>query len=176
MSKTIQLGTLAGLELAARPSALAGYLFLGLGLGMLGAFGPGLPAAQAVVFGAACALLHFGGELWHNLGHAAAARRAGYPMLGVTFWGLLATSHYPANEGQPPAGVHIQRALGGPLGSAALTVLAGLLLLAVKDSTALAAALGWFFFLDNLLVFCLGAFLPLGFTDGSTILYWLNKR
>ncbi len=134
MSKTIQLGTLAGLELAARPSALAGYLLLGLGLGMLGAFGPGLPAAQAVVFGAACALLHFGGELWHNLGHAAAARRAGYPMLGVTFWGLLATSRYPENEGQPPAGVHIQRALGGPLGSVILTVLAGLILLAVKDT------------------------------------------
>jgi hypothetical protein len=33
-----------------------------------------------------------------------------------------------------------------------------------------------FFALDNLLVFTLGAFLPLGFTDGSTLLYWLPRR
>jgi hypothetical protein len=30
--------------------------------------------------------------------------------------------------------------------------------------------------LDNLLVFTLGAFLPLGFTDGSTILRWWRRR
>ncbi len=32
-----------------------------------------------------------------------------------------------------------------------------------------------FFFLDNLLVLTLGALLPLGFTDGSTILRWRAK-
>jgi hypothetical protein len=39
--------------------------------------------------------------------------------------------------------------------------------------------LGWvgtFFFLDNLLIFTLGVFVPLGFTDGSTLLRWWGKR
>jgi hypothetical protein len=43
----------------------------------------------------------------------------------------------------------------------------------------LGSALWWvgvFFFLDNLIVFTLGALLPLGFTDGSTLLYWWGKR
>ncbi|MCP4424315.1 MAG: hypothetical protein GY803_07490 [Chloroflexi bacterium] len=36
--------------------------------------------------------------------------------------------------------------------------------------------LSLFFFLDNLLVFTLGAFLPLGFTDGSTLIrYWPHR-
>ncbi|MBK7920605.1 MAG: hypothetical protein IPJ94_31005 [Chloroflexi bacterium] len=30
-------------------------------------------------------------------------------------------------------------------------------------------------FLDNLLVLTLGAFLPLGFTDGSTLLRYMNQ-
>jgi hypothetical protein len=33
-----------------------------------------------------------------------------------------------------------------------------------------------FFFLENLFVFTLAAFLPLGFTDGSTLLEWRGKR
>jgi hypothetical protein len=36
--------------------------------------------------------------------------------------------------------------------------------------------LATFFFLDNLLVLTLGSFLPLGFTDGSTLLEWWGKR
>ena len=176
MPKIIRLGVLTGLELNARPSALAAYLILTVSLSALGVFALGLPPLQALLFGLICAVLHFGGELWHNLSHAAAARRAGYPMIGVTFWGLLATSRYPENEGSPPANVHIQRALGGPLGSIVMTVLAGVILLAAKDSAPLTASLSWFFFLDNLLVFSLGSFLPLGFTDGSTILYWLKRR
>jgi hypothetical protein len=34
---------------------------------------------------------------------------------------------------------------------------------------------GLFIFLDNLLIYTLGAMLPLGFTDGSTILNWRGK-
>jgi hypothetical protein len=33
-----------------------------------------------------------------------------------------------------------------------------------------------FFGLENLLLYGLGAFLPLGFTDGSTLLEWWPKR
>jgi hypothetical protein len=44
-------------------------------------------------------------------------------------------------------------------------------------ATAVTGFLLLFFFLDNLLVFTLGAFLPLGFTDGSTLLrYWPQRH
>lgn len=97
-------------------------------------------------------------------------------MSGVTFLGPLATSRYPANEGELPAKIHIRRALGGPVASAILTILTGLLLLAQPGA---AGGVGYWLtlltFLGNLLVFTLGAFLPLGFTDGSTLLRWWGK-
>jgi hypothetical protein len=31
-------------------------------------------------------------------------------------------------------------------------------------------------FLDNFFVFTLGAFIPLGFNDVSTIIYWMRRR
>jgi hypothetical protein len=40
----------------------------------------------------------------------------------------------------------------------------------------LAFSLLVFFFLDNLLVFTIGSLLPLGFTDGSTLLAWWPRR
>jgi hypothetical protein len=36
--------------------------------------------------------------------------------------------------------------------------------------------LALFFFLENFVVFTLEVFLPLGFNDGSTLLYWLRRR
>jgi hypothetical protein len=60
-----------------------------------------------------------------------------------------------------------------------MTVFAGLLLYIIR-SMDLGEGVVWyvfvFFALDNLLFFTLGAFLPLGFTDGSTLLYWWPKR
>ncbi len=176
MGKTIYLGTLAGLDLRARSSIWLAYPALCLALAVIGVFVLGMSLAEALVCAAACGLLHFAGELWHNLGHAAAARCAGHPMIGVTFWGLLAASRYPAEEGQLPPAVHIRRALGGPLGSALLTALAGPAWLALQTAPRPFYWVSLFFFLDNLLVYSLGAFLPLGFTDGSTLLYWLRQR
>jgi len=36
--------------------------------------------------------------------------------------------------------------------------------------------LALFFFLVNLFGFTLGSLLPLGFTDGSTLLHWWNRQ
>jgi hypothetical protein len=173
-----QLGRLAGLNLSVVPLALAGSILLlvllcSIGIGVLN-----LPIGEAILGSLLAVLLHWISVTAHHLGHAWAARRTGYAMMGIRFgmWGLLASSVYPRNEQALPAKIHIQRALGGPLGSFLVSIFAlavAFVLRAVNDT------LGWvgiFFFLDNLLVFTLGVFVPLGFTDGSTLLQWWRKR
>jgi len=54
-------------------------------------------------------------------------------------------------------------------------VLFGLLGLLLPAGNGLFYALVWFLAIDNFFVLGLGALLPLGFTDGSTILYWRGK-
>jgi len=99
-------------------------------------------------------------------------------MIGIRLgeWGLLGTSVYPPDEQTLPARIHIRRALGGPTGSLLLSAVAAVTALALRT---VGGALWWvavFFFLDNLVVFTLGAFLPLGFTDGGALLQWWGKR
>ncbi len=170
------LGTLAGLRLSVIPLAALGSLLIwavcaGLGMQLLG-----LSFASAAIGSLFAVALHWLSELVHNLGHAWAAQRTGHPMTGVRFGtlALLGQSLYPADEPSLPGRVHIQRALGGPMASAMLTVLAGLLAqMAGRDGVF--GGLAWFFLLENLLVFTLGAFAPLPGLDGGTILYWLRR-
>ena len=174
--KEYPLGSLGGLHLSASPSAVAGMLILTVILTLVGLLLIDLPPGQAVLFGLFGALLHFLSELAHQFGHAWAARRTGYPMTGVRFWTIFGASLYPAEEPQLPAAVHIRRALGGPPVSLLLALLALPLVLALRSGGGLAWWLALLFFLENLLVFGLGAFLPLGFNDGSTLLYWWGKK
>jgi hypothetical protein len=173
--KEYPLGTLAGLRLSALPSAVAGLLILAVVLIVAAFWLLDLTMAQAILFGLLGTLLHFLSELFHQFGHAWAARRAGYPMTGVRFWTIFSASVYPADEPPLPAAIHIRRALGGPMFSLLLALLSLPLALALRTG----GLVGWlslFFFLENLLIFGLGAFLPLGFNDGSTLLYWWGKR
>jgi hypothetical protein len=176
MAKEYPLGHLAGLRLSANPSALAAALVLWLILAFIAVAILHLPPIEAVVGGFLAVILHFVSEFLHHLGHAWAARRTGYPMTGVRFWFLFAMSLYPPDEGELPASVHIRRALGGAPASLLVTLLTGVIVLALRP---LEGSLLWwlaiFLFLDNLLVFTLGAFLPLSFTDGSTLLKWWGK-
>lgn len=175
MPAKFALGTLYGLEISAKPSALAGFVGIWVVLGALGYFWLGLTAFESIVGGLVCAFLHFLSELFHQLGHAGAARRTGYPMRGIRFWGVLSSSLYPKDEPPLSGKIHIRRALGGPAVSFVATVVAFLILLIAQNSGGLFFWIALWFFLDNLLVFFLGAFLPLGFTDGSTILNWWGK-
>jgi hypothetical protein len=75
-----------------------------------------------------------------------------------------------------PATIHIRRALGGPVATLAATLLVGLGISALRPAGGLVWWLAAFFFLDGLLIFTLGALLPLGFTDGSTLMHWWGKR
>ncbi len=178
MRTSLRLGTLASLSLSASPSALLGSIVLwlaltGIAIGLLH-----FTTGEAIVAALAAVALHWFSETIHQLGHARAARRAGYPMVGIRYWGLLSMSIYPPDEPALPADVHIQRALGGPLMSSNVVIAAAIILLLLRLSRATGALwwLGIFFLFDNLLVMTLGALLPLGFTDGSTLLHWRNKK
>lgn len=176
MQQTFMLGKLGGLTISARPNAIIGLIGLAVLLIVVGWVALDLPPVQAVIGGIAAALLHYLFELAHHLGHARAAARTGYPMLGLRYWWLLAQSIYPKDEPALPAGVHIRRALGGPMMSLALAAAAGMIALLVSPLGGLPWWLSIFSFLDNLLVFTIGAFLPLGFTDGSTLLQYWGKQ
>ena len=168
MSKEITL------RLSARRSAWITFLLLWAALTIVAIVWLKAVPGAALAGGLAAAMLHWLSELAHQLGHAWAARRSGYPMSGIRFWGPLSTCLYP-DEPELPAGVHIRRALGGPLVSFSLSILAGLLALWAYPAGGLLFYVLAFFCLDNFLVLTLGAFLPLGFTDGSTLLTWYGR-
>ena len=175
--KEFRLGRLGGLELSAVPSAFLGSLVLWLGLSGIAIILLRLPASDAVLGALAATALHWISDTLHQLGHARAARQTGHPMLGIRYWGVLSSSVYPADEPTLPAAVHLRRALGGPIMSALVTLVAAALVLAAQ-SAGVYGIIRWlalFFLLANLFVFTLGPFLPLGFTDGSTLLHWRNK-
>lgn len=174
MTDPITLGQIAGLRLSARPSAIFGSLLL---WGLFSALGWALFAQPgvALLFGLACTVLHWLSDLVHHLGHARAARQTGYPMIGVRAWFIFGQSLYPQDEPPLPGRIHIRRALGGPIASILLGCLAGTLALLTHPS----ASPAWWALgvvaLDNWLLLGFGAFLPLGFTDGSTLLAWWGK-
>lgn len=173
-----KLGKIAGLKLSARPAAIYGSIALfvvlaGSAIGILR-----LTVVEAILGSLAAVVLHWVAAFAHQLGHARAARQTGYPMTGIRFgsFGLLAASLYPPDEPVLPAGVHIRRALGGPGGSLLVSIVAAIITLALRASGGLLWWLAIYFFLDNFIVFAFGSFLPLGFTDGSTLLKWWGKR
>ena len=173
--KDYALGTLAGLQLSAEPSAVASSLG-GWALASGAARRLGLPGGRAAGVGLAVVGLHWASELFHQLGHASAARHTGHPMTGIRAWILLSASGYPADEPALPAGIHIRRALGGPAASALLSLVTLGVARAVPRRWPLLRGLAWFTFWENLLVFTVGAFIPLGFNDGSTLLHWWHRR
>ena len=102
----------------------------------------------------------------------------GYPMSGIRFGThvVFATALYPADEPALPAGTHIQRALGGPIVSGVVTIIAFVVMRVISALSPLWSFVAWFFFLENLLLFTLQALIPLGFNDGGTIWHYLRQR
>jgi hypothetical protein len=171
--RKISLGTFYNLEISATPSAFVAFVAVWFVLSGMGLFVLRFSFLAAVVSAFAIACLHWLSELLHHLGHAGAARNTGYPMRGIRFVHVLAFSVYPKEEPALSGQIHIRRALGGPLMSFWVTVIALLILLVAQNTSELFYWIALCFFLDNLLVFTLGAFLPLSFTDGGTIArYW----
>jgi hypothetical protein len=176
MNRTLRLGSLFRLKFMARMSAVTGFLLLWLIFSLIGWFALDWGVATAVLTAFFAAILHFLGEFWHQLGHAWAAHRTGWPMSGVMFIWVLAASLYPRDEPELPARTHIRRALGGPAASLLLAIVMGMGVWGIRPFTTPIDYLLLYIFLDNLLFFTLGAMLPLGFTDGSTLLrYWPER-
>lgn len=178
LKKLYTIGNVGGLRLTATPAVLIWVVVLWLVLAAVGVLALDLPVGAAFVGGFVAALLHQLAELLHQFGHAWMAANTGYPMIGVRFWFLLGASVYPKDEGDLPRSVHIRRALGGIPAS----IMAGgfAAMLAILLLAAGAGPVVWwvvsFFAVDNVVVFGLGSLLPLGFTDGSTILRNLTKN
>jgi hypothetical protein len=176
--KERSLGTLAGLRLTGIPLALIGSIALYvIAVVLMAAFN--IPIGSALLGGIVVVILHWLTEVVHQLGHAWAARRTGYPMSGIRFGklGVLSTCVYPPDEPPLPAKLHIRRALGGPIFSAWLSSIAFIvILMTVRGIDAVWSFVLWFFFLENLFVMTLQVFIPLGFNDGGTIWHWIRKR
>jgi hypothetical protein len=134
------------------------------------------PPITSITLGLLGVFLHYAFEFWHQYSHAWAARRTGYPMEGMLYIWVLAMSLYPKTEPELPAEIHIQRAIGGPIGSLALGLFGGILTWALHPFGGVLYLFTWFIFLENFFLFGLGALLPLGFTDGNTLLKWWKKR
>lgn len=175
MAAKIELGTYAGLRWTASRNVGVGMVIIAALVAVAALALTDSTPVEAIIGAVLCAVIHFLLEAWHQLGHAWAARRTGYPMAGAHFWWVLARSIYPSNEGELPGRIHIRRALGGPIGSGLLCIVLLVVVLALRPWTQLPGWVAVFALLDNIFVFTFGALLPLGFTDGSTLLQWWGK-
>jgi hypothetical protein len=169
-----KLGTVGGLTLTAETSAYVSFVATFIVLIIAGTLVLDLPLVAIIIGAAIGTVWHWVAEFLHQYGHALAASRIGHPMIGLHFWGNLGRSIYPPNEGKLKPREHIFRALGGPAFSTLITIVLAILLIIADAIGGAVYYTVLFMFLDNLLVFTLGPWLPLGFTDGSTLVYWLR--
>ncbi|MFO7664364.1 MAG: hypothetical protein R6X18_17470 [Chloroflexota bacterium] len=172
MSKRYSLGQFGGLKITADETAALGGLVLAGLYSVVGYKLYRLRPGRAIAGGLVATLLHFLSELWHQFGHARAARESGYPMEGIHLWGVLGNSVYPVDEPDLSGDVHVRRALGGPKASLGATIIGTLIAALIGPTRGLLGMISTLFALENLLIFTLGAFLPLRFieTDGSILL------
>jgi Zn-dependent protease len=161
MNDRTRLGRIQDVDVTAERSVAPAFGLMWLLFSLIGMRFFKLRPGAALGGGLLVALLHFFSELWHQLGHARAARATGYPMESIHLWTALGTSVYPEDEGAVPPEAHVERALGGPKVSALLTIGASAVALLAWPIGGLARMVTSLFALDNLLVFTLGALLPL---------------
>ncbi len=173
--KTIHLGKLFGLQISILPPGFVGTLVLWIVFTVIARSGLNIPFSQSLLMGLIATLLHWTFELIHSLGHAYAAKRTGYPMTGITFGAMavFALTLYPTDEPELSPSIHIRRALGGPIINGILSIAFFLLLPFWSGNW---FWLGMFALFENLFVYTLQVFIPLGFNDGSTILRNLRKK
>jgi Zn-dependent protease len=165
------------LKLGATPLGIVGTLILFVLLSSVAIQAFHLPLREAVLLSLAAFLLHWVSILVHQLGHAWAALATGYPMTGIRLgaYGFFATSLYPSDEPVLPSFTHARRALGGPVATGALALVA-LAMTSVLGSIGTAFWwLGSFLFFDNLALAVI-SLMPLGFTDGGVLLrHWMQR-
>jgi hypothetical protein len=165
------------LKLGATPLGIVGTLILFVLVSAIALGALHLPPGEAVLLSLVAVLVHWISILVHQLGHAWAARGTGYAMTGIRFgaYGFFATSLYPSDEPVLPSFTHARRALGGPLATGALALVA----LAMTSALgSIGTAFWWldsFLFFDNLALAVI-SLMPLGFTDGGVLLRHWKQR
>ena len=167
--------TVWGTRIRVKPAVLANLLGLwGLAAWLAGRGHPERPWSVRILVGLFATIAMMVADFGHAMAHIISARYAGAPMDEILISEGMPRTLYYDNDVPPRA--HRTRALGGPIFSFLLTLAAGLVALLFRPIGGLPLSLAVFTFLDNLLVFTIGALLPLGFTDGSTILTWWGQR
>lgn len=175
MKPQVKLFNLMGLTFYGTPLLVVGVLF---GWGLFAGLAIALfdiPTGEAILGGLLLVFLNEAGEIWHQFGHAIAARRTGYPMTGVSLWLTIGTSLYPDDEPELSGKIHIQRALGGPIFSLIPAIITGIIALALQPFDETPGWIALFCFVNMIGVFVIGAMMPLGISDGSTILRYRGK-
>ncbi len=171
----IRWGRIGGLNLAVAPSAVIASVLSWTILAAIAYWLLGLGPAEALVGAALGLAIHWSLVVAHHLGHVCTASWTGYPMVGIRFWAVMAADQYPPDEPELPAAVHLRRVMGGPVVTLTLVVLLSLGALAWRSTAGLPGWMVMWAWLDSVLL-GVGELLPLGFTDGDTILYWWRRR
>ncbi len=140
-----------------------------------------LAPGPALLAGVLTAPIMFFSEWLHQWGHARAARRTGYPMIGMHFHSIFAASQYPADEPELPARTHIRRALGGFWVNVLFGLLVAPLAWYLWPRGGVPGWLAGFAFLWNTVGVGFGAFTPIDLpgvftTDGGTLLRYWRKQ
>ena len=175
MTKTRFFGNWCGVDWGYWPLAVWGSL--GLWAVLAGSLWWRVGDVPSAVAGGFLGMsLHWLGEALHQAGHAWVAKRVGYPQSRWIFLHLFIAAQYPKDEPTLPTAVHRRRALGGLPASLLVSALAAVWLFLLTPASPLWLAIAQFVFWENLLLFSLGALLPLytitgmGFeTDGDTL-------
>jgi hypothetical protein len=177
MKKAIGVFDLYGMRVQVRRSVIPYSLGAAVVLALLAGLVFDISWPLAIIGAVVAVLGHWLVAMIHHYGHYSAGKFVGHSLRHVVMFALLSRDSYPPNEGELPAQIHIRRALGGPIASSLALIGIGVIAL-------ICFLTGWDGFwpiyvvlLDNLVVFVLGAFIPLDFvgfeTDGSTLVkYW----
>jgi hypothetical protein len=180
--RSITLGAFLGLKTTISPLAIVWFFILIPFTGWLAAWALSLSWAEALVAGTISTVVMYVSEWLHQLGHSLAARRVGYPMIGIHWAWWLSTSVYPKEEPSLPPHIHIQRALGGFWINVAIGVLLAPIAVYLWPGGGLGAWAAGFAAAYNFFILGVGALTPIDipgvFTiDGGTIWrYWRESQ
>lgn len=175
LGKTYDFGTLGPIRITADRSAFIGIAAVSLvmiALSFTLLRGTGLDRLMAALL---ATLGYYFWGLMHHVGHYLAGLYAGYPLVGIHAFAVLARDQYPVSEPTLSANIHLRRAIGGPTAS----ILAAAVCLFI--SSIAPGGILWFTFMSgfwfNLLIFTLGALMPLPGLDGGVIRrYWRSRQ
>lgn len=170
MDKDIRLGSIGGVQIIAERSVIPPSLVLWAAAFIVLWAALDLRPLPALAWATAALAIHWMSIFVHHFGHAAAARLSGHPMQALILTGPLARDQYPEHEPDLPVRVHAVRALGGPLVSLIAGAAVALWLLTTDATSLTLRVVIGFGAAESLLVLGIGVFLPLGYTDGSTLL------